>query len=177
MPRTGPGDRAGQALLRDHQMPDAWIAREARCDPGTVATMRQRLGLPAAPRTPRGSSNPGALGRAQAELRANPVRTLREIAEAARCTHPTVLRARRQLALCLRQPQHLVLPCQPVIPGKDEFPRGWPRESQAAIRLCNTYCPVLSQCRTWALGQPPGPGVLGGLTQRERQRRVASRAG
>jgi hypothetical protein len=185
MPRTGAGERAGAALLRDHARPDLWIAREARCDPGTVATMRRRLGLPwTGGRMVVGSSNPGALSRALAELRANPVRTLREIASAASTAHPTVLRARRQLeraaaarteaawqALCLRQPERLVIPCQPVMPGKNdgEFERGWPRESDAAVRMCTRWCPVLAPCRAWALSQPPGPGVLGGLTQRERQ--------
>jgi hypothetical protein len=146
--------------------------------------MRRRLGLPwTGGRMVVGSSNPGALSRAMAELRADSARTLREIAGAACCTHPTVLRARRQLeraaarrteaawqALCLRQPERLVIPCQPVMPGKDEggFARGWPVESPAAVRMCTRYCPVLSQCRAWALAQPSQPGVLGGMTRRER---------
>jgi hypothetical protein len=156
--------------------------------------MRQRLGLPwAGGRMVVGSSNPGAFGRALAELKRNPARTLREIASAANCTHPTVLRARRELeranarrvqaawrALCLRQPSPVVVPCQPVMPGKDEFERGWPRESAAAVRLCTRYCALIGHCRTWALGLPAQPaGILGGLAQAERvtARRVAAQAG
>jgi hypothetical protein len=183
MPRTGAGERAAQALLREHTRPNTWIAREARCDPGTVATMRQRLGLPWAGKRPVGSSNPGAGQRALAELRANPSRTLREVAQAAGCAHPTVLRSRRVLeraaaqraeaawrALCLRQPERPLVPCQPYMPRPvPEFPRGWHRESPAALNLCRRYCPILAHCRDWALSQPPAPGVLGGLTLRERQ--------
>jgi hypothetical protein len=95
----------------------------------------------------------------------------------------TVLRARQQLAsaaaqraeaawraLCLRQPERVPLPCQPTTYPGIEFPRGWPRESEAAVRLCTRYCHLLAQCRAHALGlaeQPPG--VLGGMTLRERE--------
>jgi hypothetical protein len=34
--------------------------------------------------------------------------------------------------------------CQPFIHGRDEFPGpGWQVESEAAIRLCATWCPVV----------------------------------
>jgi hypothetical protein len=49
------------------------------------------------------------------------------------------------------------------------FPVGWPRESDAAVRICTRYCPVLTRCRTWAMTQPDHPGILAGLTQAERQ--------
>jgi Transcription factor WhiB len=63
-----------------------------------------------------------------------------------------------------------VRPCQPCLPGKGEFPLGWPRESPAAVRLCLAYCPLLDQCRRQVLTLPSqSEGIVAGLTQAERQ--------
>jgi hypothetical protein len=63
----------------------------------------------------------------------------------------------------------LMVPCQPRLPGRSQFPRGWPQESPAAVRLCLTYCPLVQQCREAALSAPvQQPGVLAGLTLAER---------
>jgi WhiB family redox-sensing transcriptional regulator len=46
---------------------------------------------------------------------------------------------------------------------------------ERAKRVCNA-CPVLDECRAWAVGEPLDFGVFGGLSADER-RRLRSRAG
>lgn len=64
--------------------------------------------------------------------------------------------------------------CGPVTMfGDPPYPVGWPAESDAAVRVCLTYCPVQPECAAWALTQPAQPGVLGGMTRRQRAARAA----
>ena len=42
-----------------------------------------------------------------------------------------------------------------------------PESKRAAIRICNT-CPVIAECRAWALADPTLEGIAGGLTEKER---------
>jgi transcription factor WhiB len=70
----------------------------------------------------------------------------------------------------------MVRACSPIALTGVEFPTGWPGESPASIRICTTWCPALKKCRSWALSLPEQPpGVLGGLTQAEREAHAAGR--
>src|SRR2546429_932157 len=148
----GARDRVEAELRRDPARSNYVIAEAARCTPQRVGTWRRELEqageIEAAPwqqrqARPRSAHTRGAGQRALAELRANPSRRVRAIAQAAGASHMTVLRARQQLAsaaaqraeaawraLCLRQPERPLVPCQPYMPRpRLEFARGWPRES------------------------------------------------
>jgi hypothetical protein len=177
----GAGERAARALLRDPARRNVAIASEAGCGSDTIARLRAQLeqrGVIRPARMPYPTRNQGAYQRASAQLKRNPARSVRAIAEAAGCTHPTVIRARRELeraataraeAAMYRLSGLVLRPCQPwAYPGL-EFGRGWPRESPSAIALCLNYCADLARCRAEALALSPGPGVLGGMTQRQRQ--------
>jgi WhiB family redox-sensing transcriptional regulator len=45
-----------------------------------------------------------------------------------------------------------------------------PAAVAAAKRICR-QCPVITECRLWALNRPEPYGIWGGLTTKERQRR------
>lgn len=159
LPNPGAGLRVESELARDPRRSDALIAQASGSAARTVLRCRRRLEasgtiepVPSRQRTWRvqhPSRNPGAYQRAVSELAADPRRTLREIAAAARCTHPTVLRALRaredreaDLAaalgalLALSGPR----PCHPLTPaGGQPFGVGWPRESPSALNLCNRW--------------------------------------
>jgi hypothetical protein len=61
--------------------------------------------------------------------------------------------------------------CGPVtLRGQLVFPVGWPVESDAAVRICTTWCPVYARCAQWAITQPDQPGILGGLNAEQRRR-------
>lgn len=86
--------------MRDPARRNTAIAIEADCGYDTIARLRARLeaaGVIEPARLPYPTRNQGAYQRAYAEVRANPARSLRQIAEAASCAHPTVIRARRDL--------------------------------------------------------------------------------
>jgi len=42
-----------------------------------------------------------------------------------------------------------------------------PESKRAAIRICHT-CPVIAECRAWALADPTLEGIADGLTQKQR---------
>lgn len=69
----------------------------------------------------------------------------------------------------------MIVPCQPGPSdghGKRvEFGRGWPVESDAARRMCATYCPLLESCLSESLRhREMAPGIIGGLDPDERRR-------
>jgi hypothetical protein len=184
-PNPGASLRATSELARDAARSDALIAQAARCTDRTVLRCRRALEasgviepVPSRQRAWRTqpSRNPGAYERAIAQVLADPRRTVREIAEAARCTHPTVLRALRARAartadlaaalgvqLALSGPR----PCCPLTPaGGLAFGVGWQRESPAALNLCNRWCPAVRACREWAVTQPDAPACSAGSPRR-----------
>lgn len=203
-PNPGAGLRVAAELARDPARSDTLIATAARCTSRTVIRARRALEasgviepVPSRQRTwaAHPSRNPGAYARAAAQLAQDPHRTVREIATAARCTHPTVLRALRaraeQAASAAAALEALFTrarlaarprPCQPLTPagGDPLFGVGWPGESPAAVRLCLAYCLAAEACAAWSLTLPDDtPGVYGGLTQAQRlaRKRAAGRPG
>lgn len=46
----------------------------------------------------------------------------------------------------------------------------WFEEPREAKRVCLTMCPVVAECREWALTSTDAFGVAGGLSERERRR-------
>jgi WhiB family redox-sensing transcriptional regulator len=55
-------------------------------------------------------------------------------------------------------------------PGKDDS-----KQAAAALALCRR-CPVLTECRAWAIPISDLYGIVGGTTRKERQRLRAGRA-
>lgn len=59
--------------------------------------------------------------------------------------------------------------------GKDYDPQLWTpnppnveRQQKEAAKLCKRHCPVIQQCRDWALEHHELYGVWGGMTESER---------
>jgi hypothetical protein len=191
-PNPGAGLRATAELRRDPARSDALIGLAARCTDRTIQRYRRRLEqagvIPPVPSRQRTwaawpSRNPGAYVRAVQQLALDPDRTVREIAEAARCTHPTVLRALRARAAqasaaaavleALFDRARMSARPRPCCPGTHhgdpEVPVGWRRESPSAVNLCLRYCLAAEACAKWSLTLDDNqPGVFGGMTRAER---------
>lgn len=145
------------------------------------------------------SRNPGAIGRALAELRADPARSNPLIARAAGTSEASVRRARAALQdagvipavpVTARRPRaypstsghSVVLPREVALGGLCVQPRTlakvgyiWVSDSEADIqlarRICRT-CSVQQLCRDWSLELPWSTFGIYGDTDRAQRRRL-----
>jgi hypothetical protein len=165
----GAAQRAQAALRRAPARSNRLVAIEARCDPHTIRRVRRNLEqaglIPATTTRTQRTPPPRKPGRTRLAMLAGAITTA-EIQAIAGVSRSAIYWARHH------PPPRPPLPgraCGPLPLGDPEFPVGWERESDAAVRICLTYCPCLAACRAWAMTQPHLTGVVGGMTQAQRR--------